>query len=124
LENTHLPSEFESLVPDWAKELPLAITVCDFNAVIIYMNDRSISTFTNSGGQELIGKSLYACHSPHSNEIIQELLQTGRSNIYTIEKNGVKKMICQVPWFQQGKVAGLAELSIVLPENMPHFIRQ
>ncbi|NVO21631.1 MAG: PAS sensor protein [Bacteroidetes bacterium] len=111
-------------MPDWAKELPIAITVCDENAIILYMNVRSESTFQNSGGKDLIGKSLFDCHSPASNETIRELLSTGRNNIYTIEKKGVKKMICQLPWFIEGKVAGLVEISIILPESIPHFIRQ
>jgi hypothetical protein len=123
VEHTPSPSDFDKFIPDWAKELPLAITVCDQDAFIIYMNERSTSTFINSGGQELIGKSLFDCHSPGSNEIIRELLETGRSNIYTIEKKGVKKMICQVPWFKNSIIAGLVELSIVLPESLPHFIR-
>jgi transcriptional regulator with PAS, ATPase and Fis domain len=114
----------EFTLPDWARELPAAITVCDKNAIILYMNDKSNSTFTNSGGSNLIGKSLYDCHSEYSSHIIRELLESGRSNIYTIEKNGTKKMICQFPWFKEGIIAGLVELSIVLPPIIPHFIRQ
>jgi hypothetical protein len=124
LKTPQLPFVPEFLIPDWAKELPFAITVCNLDAIIIYMNDKSSSTFTNSGGSALVGKSLFDCHSQHSNEIIKELLLTGRSNIYTIEKNNVRKMICQVPWFMDGKVAGLVEISILLPEDIPHFIRQ
>ncbi|MBK7212793.1 MAG: PAS domain-containing protein [Bacteroidales bacterium] len=111
-------------MPDWAKEFPYAITVCDTQAIIIYMNDRSAETFVNDGGQDLIGRSLYDCHSPHSNDIIRELLATGKSNIYSIEKNGRKKLICQAPWFKGGVIAGLVEISIILPDPMPHFIRQ
>lgn len=118
------PSSINSSIPDWAKEFPYAITVCDTQAIIIYMNDRSAETFVNDGGQDLIGRSLYDCHSPHSNDIIRELLATGKSNIYSIEKNGRKKLICQAPWFKEGVIAGLVEISIILPDPMPHFIRQ
>ena len=124
LETSKFSISLESLIPDWAKELPVAVTVCDKEAIILYMNDKSTTTFMNSGGGDLVGKSLYDCHTPSSNEIIKELLLTGRSNIYTIEKNGTRKMICQIPWFQLGIIAGLVELSIVIPTEMPHFIRQ
>jgi len=123
LENPALPFNPAELIPDWAAELPVAITVCDLDARILYMNLKSVATFSNSGGSGLIGKNLRDCHSPQSNDIIKELLSTGRSNIYTIEKKGVKKMICQIPWYKKGEIAGLVELSIVLPELMPHFIR-
>lgn len=111
-------------IPDWAKELPAAITVCDQDAIIIYMNDRASATFNKDNGEGLIGKSLYDCHSEYSSTIIRDLLSTGRNNIYTIEKKGVRKMICQLPWCMEGVVAGLVEISIVLPEEVPHFIRQ
>jgi len=45
------------------------------------------------------------------------------TNVYTIEKAGIKKMIYQTPWYQNGKVAGLVEISIEIPFDMPHFIR-
>jgi transcriptional regulator with PAS, ATPase and Fis domain len=119
-----MSDSFDHLIPDWATEFPYAITVSDKQAIIIYMNDKSGQTFINSGGQDLIGKSLYDCHSPASAGIIRELLATGRSNIYTIEKNGVKKLICQSPWYTQGELSGLVEISILLPDPMQHFIRQ
>jgi transcriptional regulator with PAS, ATPase and Fis domain len=104
-------------------EYPSAVTITDDSAIIIYMNKKSISTFENEGGEKLIGQSLFDCHNPNSNLIIRQILDTGIPNTYTIEKRGAKKLIYQSPWFIEGKVAGLIELSIVLPENMPHFIR-
>jgi transcriptional regulator with PAS, ATPase and Fis domain len=104
-------------------EYPYAVTVCDNDGVIIYMNLRSQETFAADGGKDLLGRKLYDCHSGKSQEKIKELLASGSSNTYTIEKKGVKKLIHQAPWFIKGKVAGLVEISIVLPENMPHFVR-
>jgi len=43
--------------------------------------------------------------------------------VYTIQKSGVKKLIYQAPWFQEGKYAGFVELSLPIPETMPHFDR-
>lgn len=87
------------------------------------MNEKSAESFNGNSGSDLIGKSLYDCHSPSSCEIIKDLLASGKSNIYTIEKNGRKKLICQAPWYSDGHIAGLVEISIILPEDMPHFIR-
>jgi len=47
-----------------------------------------------------------------------------RVNAYTIEKRGVRKLIYQAPWFRDGIVQGLVELSLEIPDAMPHFIRE
>jgi hypothetical protein len=56
-------------------------------------------------------------------EVHEELLATRQPNVYTIEKQGVKKLICQVPWFRDGAYAGFLELSLEIPFQMPHFVR-
>ena len=78
-------------------------------------------TFASHG--DLIGKSLIPCHSERSRGIIADLLATGGSNAYTILKNGVKKMIYQTAWKENGEVAGLVEISMIIPEEMPHYVR-
>lgn len=110
-------------IPDWAKSLNCAITVCDTKGIILYMNEKSQRTFEKWGGKDLIGKSLFDCHSPHSVETIHRLMNNGESNTYTIEKNGIKKLIYQTPWHQDSVVAGMVEFSIELPAEMPHFVR-
>lgn len=108
---------------DWAEEFPSAITVCDTNAIILYMNNKSLSTFAGDGGAKLIGTSLFDCHNPASCAMIKELIATGSKNSYTIEKNGVKKIIHQSPWYKAGEIAGLVEISIEIPFEMAHHIR-
>ena len=109
------------MIPDWAKEMNCAVTVCDNDGIILYMNDKAKETFARHG--DLIGKSLIPCHNERSRAIIADLLASGGSNSYTIEKNGVRKMIYQTAWREDGKVAGLVEISIVIPEDMPHYVR-
>ena len=109
--------------PDWTKEVPMAITVTDAEGIILEMNEKSAATFEKDGGCALIGTSALACHPEPSRTKVAGMLRGSTSNIYTIEKKGAKKMIVQMPWFAQGKPAGLVELSIELPENIPHFIR-
>lgn len=108
----------------WAQQLNCAITVCDTEGIVLYMNDKAAKTFEKWGGKELIGKSLMNCHNPKSQATIQRLIRNGETNTYTIEKNGIKKLINQTPWYADGKVAGMVEFSIEIPTEMPHFVRQ
>jgi hypothetical protein len=108
---------------NWYKTLPVAITVTDLDGKIVEMNDKSASTFAKYGGYELVGKQLDNCHNPRSREIIAKLVSDDKTNVYTIEKDGIRKLIYQSPWYIDNKPAGLVELSIVLPEEMPHFKR-
>jgi DUF438 domain-containing protein len=105
------------------KSLPFAVTACDKDGTIIYMNEKSCATFLKNGTESLIGKSLFDCHGEKSAEKIKELLRDGTTNAYTIEKNGLKKMIYQCPWYKDGEIAGLVEISLIIPFEMPHFIR-
>lgn len=76
------------------------------------------------GTENLIGRNLFDCHSPKSQEKIRELLETGGVNAYTIEKKGVRKMIYQTAWKREGVVCGLVEISMEIPGEMPHYIRE
>lgn len=108
---------------EWIKHFPHAVTVADTDGTVTFMNAKAIETFASHGGEKLIGTSLYDCHKPSSVEQIKHMLATGESNIYTIEKAGVKKMIVQQPLLEDGKVTGIVEISIVLPPEVPHFVR-
>lgn len=111
-------------LPAWAAMPECAVTVCDADCRIIYMNPRSRDTFAD-GTDRLIGQNLLECHSPRSREIIARLLATGGSNVYTIEKQGVRKMIYQSAWLNtDGSAGGLVELSMVIPAEMPHYVRK
>lgn len=108
---------------DWIKEFPAAITVCDRQGFVIDMNEKAAATFAADGGAKLIGHSLKDCHKHESWSKIQDMLATGIGNTYTIEKNGIRKLIHQQPWFRDGEVAGVVELSIELPKEMKHHVR-
>lgn len=108
---------------DWTKEFPCAITVCDAHGAILEMNDASLATFQQDGGAALLGTDVRACHPEPARAVLERLLQEGASNVYTIEKGGRKKLICQMPWYERGAFAGLVEISIVLPDPLPHFKR-
>ena len=108
---------------DWIKEFPVAVTVCDAEGVIVALNDKALNTFADDGGAALLGKNVMDCHSERSRTILKEIMAAGRPNIYTIEKKGQKKLIYQSPWTKDGAFAGIIELSLEIPFEMPHFIR-
>ncbi len=111
-------------MPDWVTGFPGAVTVSDRDHRIVYMNDKSAATFQKDGGRALVGSSLMACHNERSKAIIDRLLAEGGQNVYTIDKAGQKKLIFQSAWRDEaGEVAGLVELSLVLPGDMPHYVR-
>ena len=107
----------------WAKEFPGNISVCDAAGVILAMNDRAAQSFEKDGGSGLVGSNLLDCHPEPSRSKLQEMLAAGKANVYTIEKGGVKKLIYQAPWYENGEYRGLVELALVLPDVLPHFIR-
>jgi transcriptional regulator with PAS, ATPase and Fis domain len=108
---------------DWALEFPGAVTVCDRDYTIIYLNDKAAATFEKDGGRALLGTSLLACHNENSKRIMANILATGEPNSYTIDKKGVHKLIYQAPWRQEGRIAGLVEISMVIPAELPNYVR-
>ena len=109
---------------NWVKEFQAAITVCDKDGIILSMNDRAARTFQKDGGCALIGKSLMDCHPEPARSKLSQMLKNPVTNCYTIEKNGVKKMIYQAPWHENGQFMGYVEMSMEIPFEMPHFIRK
>ena len=108
---------------DWVKEFPAAITVCDEEGIIIDMNDKAARTYEKDGGRKLIGSNVLDCHPEPARTKTERLLAAREKNVYTIEKNGVKKLIYQSPWYFHGEYAGFLEISLEIPFELPHFIR-
>ena len=78
---------------EWAEGMACAVTAADAEGVIRYM-------------------------------IIRRLLKEGGTNAYTIEKEGVRKMIYQTAVTgADGRVTGIVEVSMVIPEELPHYVR-
>jgi len=111
------------MVEKYFSEIPVAITVTDLNGDIVYMNNKSEKVFENYGGKELIGKNIFNYHNSNSQNQITEMLKNNTTNVYTIEKNGIKKIIFQSPWTVNNTVKGMVELSYEIPFEMKHFKR-
>jgi transcriptional regulator with PAS, ATPase and Fis domain len=116
--------EMHMIENSWVKEFPGAITVCDKEGIILAMNDRSILAFAEDGGEKLIGTNLMDCHPQAARSILEGMISECRRNVYTIEKNGMKKLIYQTPWFKNGKYCGFVEMALEIPFELPHFIRE
>ena len=106
---------------DYLKGINIAITVSKKDGEIVYQNDSSIDVNGDARGRDLM-----KCHNERSQQIIQHLLDEAATNVYTISKKGKKKLIYQTPWYDdddKSVPAGLVEFSIVLPEEIPHYVR-
>ncbi len=107
----------------WANGFPGAITVCDEHGVIVDMNDKAATTHEADGGRALIGSDLRDCHPGGARAKVETLFERREPNVYTIRKNGIRKLIYQSPWYRDGRFAGIVELSLQIPDEMPEFIR-
>lgn len=107
----------------WTDGFLGAITVCDREGIVVYMNERSKMQFAKSGDGDLLGKSLIECHPEPARSLLLNMLAEPMPNSYTIEKRGIRKMIHQTPWMENGEFKGVVEISFEIPMEMPHHIR-
>jgi transcriptional regulator with PAS, ATPase and Fis domain len=107
----------------WVREFSGAVTVCDANGIILEMNTAAEEVFKDDGGPALIGANVLDCHPESARNKLQQMMDHQSVNVYTIEKQGKKKLIYQTPWYRDGQYAGFVELSLEIPFEMPHFIR-
>jgi transcriptional regulator with PAS, ATPase and Fis domain len=108
---------------EWVREFGGAVTVCDTEGRILEMNAASGRVFATDGGEKLIGKNVLDCHPEPSRSKLETMMAGRKANVYTIRKNGRKKLIYQAPWYQDGVYAGFVELALEIPWDMPHFDR-
>ena len=106
------------MTEDFFKSTGCAVTVCDTECNIVYQNDRSLDV-----NGDMRGRCMLGCHNDRSRGIISRILEEGMTNSYTISKKGQRKLIHQTPWYRDGRIAGIIELSIVIPDQMPHYDR-
>ena len=103
---------------EWFEKLPCAITVCDRDYMILYMNAKAAEVNKEEGGKALIGKNLMDCHPPKAKKKLKEVMLSGRPHAFTIEKKGVKKLVYQSHWKRKGQVGGLVELYFEIPKDI------
>ena len=109
---------------EWIKEFSGGVTVCDKDGVIREMNDKAARIFEKEGGRALLGRNLFDCHPEPARTKLKDLMAARSTNAYTIEKDGVKKLIYQSPWHAGGEYRGFVELALEIPPEMAHFVRK
>ncbi len=107
----------------WVDDFAAAVTVCDAQGRIIEMNAKAVESFAADGGAKLIGRNVLDCHPEPARTQLQEIMDQKKTNVYTVEKRGVRKLIYQAPWFLAGQYAGHIEVSFEIPWDMPHHKR-
>lgn len=65
---TELPPFFKSII----EQDCCAVVICGLNHEILYMNPAALKRYGKHGN--LIGKSIFDCHSPASNDKIREVV--------------------------------------------------
>lgn len=110
-------------MPDWSwiEGLAVAVTATDRTGRIIAMNARAREEFAGDGA--LVGTNVLDCHPEPARSKTAVLYREQRDNHYTIQKHGRRKIIHQLPWYRDGRFAGIVEISVPLPEHLPHFDR-
>jgi hypothetical protein len=109
---------------DYFEEVDVAVTVCAKDGTILDMNGKSRKTNLRPGQESILGQNVLDCHPEPARSLLEDMLRNPRTNVYTVEKEGLKKLIFQTPWYDEGEYAGFMELSMVLPENIPHRVRK
>jgi transcriptional regulator with PAS, ATPase and Fis domain len=117
------PDENADLLSAWVREFSGAVTLCDSDGIVLEMNEAAAAMYREYGGRKLIGTNLFECHPEAARRKLLHLLESGERNVYTIEKNGQKKLIFQAPFHTGGKRSGMVELALEIPDHPPHFIR-
>jgi PAS domain-containing protein len=104
--------------------IPAAVTVCDAEGLLLYMNPAAETLFAKDGGRALLGSNLFDCHPEAAREKIRALMRDRKSNVYTVERSGKKRLIYQSPWYREGALAGLVEVSFEVPAVTPNLVRK
>ena len=107
----------------WVKEFSGSVTVCDREGIIIEMNDQAVKMFYNQGGNKLLSSNVLDCHPEPARTKLKQLMKQQQENVYTIEKNGIRQLIYQSPWYVEGQYSGFVEIALPIPDSMPHFVR-
>lgn len=109
---------------DYFEGADVAVTICAKDGTILDMNEKSRKTFLKPGMPEIMGQNVLDCHPEPARTQLAQMLENQLTNVYTVEKEGVKKLIFQTPWYDEGEYAGFMELSIVLPKDLPNKVRK
>lgn len=108
----------------WVSGLPAEVMVCDPTGIILEMNAHAGELFAEDGGIGLLGENVLDCHPAPAAEKLERMLHDQAANAYFNTEDDEKRFFFQSPWYLSGAYAGFVEISFVVPEEIPHFIRE
>jgi hypothetical protein len=108
----------------WVDEIPAEVMACDADGRILEMNAAADALFTGDGGHGLVSGNVLDCHPAPALDKLKSMLAGQTVNSYFSTENGEKRFFFQSPWYQHGRYSGFVEISFVVPETIPHFIRE
>lgn len=91
------------------------VVLCDLEHTIVYMNPAAGKRYEKNGGMALVGRSLFKCHTPQANRMIEKVVawfqQSGDHNlIYTFRNDEENKDVYMVALREgDGKLIGYYE---------------
>lgn len=50
------------------------VVICDLSHTVIYMNPAAIARYEKNGGASLMGRSIFDCHSPRTQEVMKQIV--------------------------------------------------
>lgn len=91
-----------------------AVVICNLKHEIIYMNPVAVESYANSGGEKLIGKSIFECHNAESAERIKQVVEwfaadKSHNMVYTFHNETQNKDVYMVALRENGKLIGYYE---------------
>ena len=108
----------------WVEEYPGSITVCDSTGIILELNKGSAESLRDQGGKKLIGSNLMECHPALALRKLKRLMRNKQTNVYTVTKGRVRKVVLQTPWYKRGKYRGFVEISLPISGRIPNVVRK
>lgn len=102
-----------------------AVTVCDREGVVLYQNAKAV---LRDG--DVLGRNLFDCHKESSARMIRRMIAEGSGHTYETVHSSPdavcsRSFIHQTPWYAaDGSVAGLIEIDIDLPAEVPVYSRK
>jgi PAS domain-containing protein len=91
-----------------------AVVICNLEHEIVYMNQAAFKKYEKWGGEQLLGKSLLACHNPESRDKIKQVVDWFAASpehnlVYTFYNEKQNKDVYMVALRSEGKLIGYYE---------------
>jgi PAS domain-containing protein len=91
-----------------------AVVICNLEHEIVYMNQAAFKNYEKWGGEQLLGKSLLACHNPESRDKIKQVVDWFAAScehnlVYTFHNEKQNKDVYMVALRSEGKLIGYYE---------------